>query len=981
MTITGAPAAPISTGDITQCEQLPIQTLDANNAITVIPGQTISWYTLAVGGLLVPSPTLNTVGTITYYAQANDGTCDSTTRTSVKLTITGAPAAPISTGDITQCEQLPIQTLDANNAITVLPGQTISWYTLAVGGVLVPSPTLNAVGTVTYYAQANDGTCDSTTRTSVKLTITGAPAPPISTGDITQCEQLPIQTLDANNAITPIVGQTISWYTLAVGGVLVPSPTLNTVGTITYYAQANDGTCESTTRTSVKLTITGAPAAPISTGDITQCEQLPIQTLDANNAITVIPGQTISWYTLPVGGVLVASPTLNAVGTVTYYAQVNDGTCDSTTRTSVKLTITGTPAAPISTGDITQCEQLPIQTLDANNAITVIPGQTISWYTLAVGGVLVPSPTLNTVGTITYFAQANDGTCNSLTRTSVKLTITGAPAAPISTGDITQCEQLPIQTLDANNAITVIPGQTISWYTLAVGGVLVPSPTLNTVGTITYYAQANDGTCDSTTRTSVKLTITGAPAAPISTGDITQCEQLPIQTLDANNAITVLPGQTISWYTLAVGGVLVPSPTLNAVGTVTYYAQANDGTCDSLTRTSVKLTITGAPAAPISTGDITQCEQLPIQTLDANNAITPVVGQTISWYTLAIGGVLVPSPTLNAVGTITYYAQANDGTCESTTRTSVKLTITGAPAAPISTGDITQCEQLPIQTLDANNAITVIPGQTISWYTLAVGGVLVPSPTLNAVGTVTYYAQVNDGTCDSTTRTSVKLTITGTPAAPISTGDITQCEQLPIQTLDANNAITVLPGQTISWYTLAVGGVLVPSPTLNTVGTITYYAQANDGTCNSLTRTSVKLTITGAPAAPISTGDITQCEQLPIQTLDANNAITVIPGQTISWYTLAVGGVLVPSPTLNAVGTVTYYAQANDGTCDSTTRTSVKLTITGAPAAPISTGDITQCEQLPIQTLDANNAITVLPGQTISWYTLPLVAYWFLVQR
>ncbi|MBK8600991.1 MAG: hypothetical protein IPN80_11030 [Flavobacterium sp.] len=969
LTITGAPAAPISTGNITECEQLPIQTLNANNAITVIPGQTISWYTLAVGGVLVPTPTLNTIGTATYFAQAFDGTCDSLTRTSVTLTITGAPATPISTGDITQCLQLPIQTLDANNAITVIPGQTISWYTLAVGGVLVATPTLNTVGTITYFAQANDGTCDSTTRTSVTLTITGAPAAPISTGDITECEELPIQTLDANNAITVIPGQTISWYTLAVGGVLVASPTLNTVGTATYFAQANDGTCDSLTRTSVTLTITGAPAAPISTGDITECEQLPIQTLNANNAITVIPGQTISWYTLAVGGVLVPTPTLNTVGTITYFAQANDGTCDSTTRTSVTLTITGAPAAPISTGDITECEQLPIQTLDANNAITVIPGQTISWYTLAVGGVLVASPTLSAVGTITYFAQVNDGTCDSTTRTSVTLTITGAPAAPISTGDITECEQLPIQTLDANNAITVIPGQTISWYTLAVGGVLVPTPTLNTIGTATYFAQAFDGTCSSLTRTSVILTITGAPAAPISTGDITDCEQLPIQTLNANNAITVIPGQTISWYTLAVGGVLVATPTLNTVGTATYYAQANDGTCDSTTRTSVTLTITGAPAAPISIGNITECEELPIQTLDANNAITVIPGQIISWYNLAIGGVLVPGPTLNAVGTATYYAQVFDGTCNSLTRTAVTLTITGAPAAPISTGNITQCQQLPIQTLNANNAITVIPGQTISWYSLAVGGVLVPTPTLNTVGTITYYAQAFDGTCNSLTRTAVTLTITGAPAAPISTGNITECEQLPIQTLDANNAITVVLGQIISWYDLASGGALVPAPTLNTVGTVTYYAQVFDGTCNSLTRTAVTLTITGAPAAPISTGNITECEQLSIQTLDANDAITTVPGQIISWYDLTSGGVLVPAPTLNTVGTTTYYAESTVGTCNSLTRTAVTLTINIAPAPPVSGGDIFQCEQTPLQTITA--VATVPFPQTVIWYDAP----------
>ncbi|MFN8273377.1 MAG: hypothetical protein U0X58_00665 [Flavobacteriaceae bacterium] len=319
------PAAPTSTGNITQCEQSPIQTLDANNAITPVSGQTVVWYDAPIGGLVVPTPTLNTVGTVTYYAEANDGTCPSYSRIAVTLTINPAPAAPISTGNITQCEQLPIQTLDANNAITPATGITITWYDAATAGLVVTTPTLNTVGTVTYYAEANDGTCNSLTRTAVTLTINPAPAAPTSTGNITQCEQSPIQTLDANNAITPATGITVTWYDAPTAGLVVPTPTLNTVGTVTYYAQANDGTCNSLTRTAVTLTINPAPAAPTSTGNITQCELSPIQTLDTNNAIVPVSGITVTWYNLPTGGTVVATPTLNVVGTVTYYAEANDG--------------------------------------------------------------------------------------------------------------------------------------------------------------------------------------------------------------------------------------------------------------------------------------------------------------------------------------------------------------------------------------------------------------------------------------------------------------------------------------------------------------------------------------------------------------------------------------------------------------------------------------------------------------------------------
>ncbi|UNY98524.1 gliding motility-associated C-terminal domain-containing protein [Zhouia spongiae] len=944
LTITGAPAAPVSSGDITECETSPIQTLDANDALSSTTG--ITWYDAATGGSVVATPTLNTVGSATYYAEYNDGTCTSLTRTAVVLTITGAPAAPVSSGDIIECETSPIQTLDANNALSDTTG--ITWYDAATGGNVVANPTLNTVGSATYYAEYNDGTCTSLTRTAVVLTITGAPAAPVSSGDITECETSPIQTLDANDALSSTTG--ITWYDAATGGSVVANPTLNTVGSATYYAEYNDGTCTSLTRTAVVLTITGAPAAPVSSGDITECETSPIQTLDANDALSSTTG--ITWYDAATGGSVVANPTLNTVGSATYYAEYNDGTCTSLTRTAVVLTITGAPAAPVSNGDITECETSPIQTLDANDALSSTTG--ITWYDAATGGSVVANPTLNTVGSATYYAEYNDGTCTSLTRTAVVLTITGAPAAPVSSGDITECETSPIQTLDANDALSSTTG--ITWYDAATGGSVVATPTLNTVGSATYYAEYNDGTCTSLTRTAVVLTITGAPAAPVSSGDITECETSPIQTLDANDALSSTTG--ITWYDAATGGNVVANPTLNTVGSATYYAEYNDGTCTSLTRTAVVLTITGAPAAPVSSGDITECETSPIQTLDANDALSSTTG--ITWYDAATGGSVVATPTLNTVGSATYYAEYNDGTCTSLTRTAVVLTITGAPAAPVSSGDITECETSPIQTLDANDALSSTTG--ITWYDAATGGSVVATPTLNTVGSATYYAEYNDGTCTSLTRTAVVLTITGAPAAPISNGDITECETSPIQTLDANDALSSTTG--ITWYDAATGGSVVANPTLNTVGSATYYAEYNDGTCTSLTRTAVVLTITGAPAAPVSSGDITECETSPIQTLDANDALSSTTG--ITWYDAATGGSVVATPTLNTVGSATYYAEYNDGTCTSLTRTAVVLTITGAPAAPVSSGDITECETSPIQTLDANNALSDTTG--ITWY-------------
>ncbi|MBS1534543.1 MAG: T9SS type B sorting domain-containing protein, partial [Bacteroidetes bacterium] len=608
------------------------------------------------------------------------------------------------------------------------------------------------------YAEANDGTCPSYSRTAVTLTINPAPAAPTSTGNITQCELSPIQTLDANNAITPATGITITWYDAPTGGLVVPTPTLSAVGTVTYYAQANDGTCNSLSRTAVTLTINPAPAAPTSTGNITQCELSPIQTLDANNAIVPASGITVTWYNLPTGGTVVATPTLNVVGTVTFYAEANDGTCPSYSRTAVTLTINPAPAAPTSTGNITQCEQSPIQNLDANNAITPVSGQTVVWYDAPTGGNVV-IPNWNTLGSITYYGESNNGTCPSYSRTAVTLTIIPAPGAPIFGNDTTECAQSPLQTLTA--MAVVPPGQIVRWYDAPTGGNLVSNPILHSIGSITYYGESYNGNCSSTTRLPVVLTINPSPAAPVSGGDIRQCEQLPIQALTAT--ATVPAGQNIVWYNAQTGGSIVANPTLNTPGTVTYYAEATDGVCNSLTRTAVSLTIDPAPIAPVSGGNITECAQAPLQTLIATATVAS--GQAVTWFTSASGGIAITSPTLNAVGAVTYYAEASQGSCKSFTRTPVTLTINPSPAPPITGGDITQCANNPIQTLTATATPANI-GDTITWYDAPTGGNLVFTPQLSTFGAVTYYAESNNGLCPSLTRTAVTLTLNAKPSAP-----------------------------------------------------------------------------------------------------------------------------------------------------------------------------------------------------------------------
>jgi len=663
--------APISGGDLTECEQDPIQTLTA--MATPPSGATIIWYDAATGGNTITSPILNTVGSVTYYAESRDNVthCVSSTRTAVVLTINATPSAPISDGDQTECEQNPVQTLTATATVPV--GSSVVWYDAATGGSVITNPILDAVGTVTYYAESESDTsaCPSFTRTPVSLTIQDTPDITIATAATCSADLL-----------TYSVSVDVSEGTVT-----------STEGTVTDNGGNNWSISGITSGNDITLTVTAPNActqtmsvtapdcscpvvdAPISGGDQTECEENPIQTLTAS--ATAPAGSSIVWYDAATGGNVVASPTLNTVGSITYYAESENTTssCTSLSRTAVALTIEAAPTAPISGGDITECEASPIQTLTAT--ATAPAGSSIVWYDAASGGNVVASPILNTIGSVTYYAESEDTTssCTSLSRTAVNLTIQDTPDITIAT------------------AATCAPD--LLTYSVSVDvseGIVTSSE-----GTVVDNGGNNWTISDITSGNNIILTVTASNAciqtmaitapdcacpvvdAPISDGDQTECEQDPIQTLTATATPPV--DATVVWYDAPTGGNVVASPTRNTVGTTIYYAESvqNVTHCVSSTRTPVSLTIEATPAAPVSGGDQTECDANPTQTLTAT-AIAPS-GSSVVWYDAATGGNIVPDPSHNTVGTTTYYAESSDNTtaCTSFTRTAVTLTIQALP--------------------------------------------------------------------------------------------------------------------------------------------------------------------------------------------------------------------------------------------------------------------------------------------------------------
>lgn len=198
--------------------------------------------------------------------------------------------------------------------------------------------------------------------------------------------------------------------------------------------------------------------------------------------------------------------------------------------------------------------------------------------------------------------------------------------------------------------------------------------------------------------------------------------------------------------------------------------------------------------------------------------------------------------TTGAFGSGRYRCKINGDLAPTVYTNDEGLFINSLPAAPTTTGAFS-CSSGTL-TLTASGAVN---GQ-YRWYTLATGGTAITgevnstyvTPILTA--TTTYFVAINNGTCESATRTSVDATINTPPTAPTTSG-AANCSAASL-TLTASGGIN---GQ-YRWYTAATGGTALvgevndtyTTPVLTT--TTTYHVAIDDGTCESV-RTPVTASI------------------------------------------------------------------------------------------------------------------------------------------
>jgi len=545
---------------------------------------TINWYSSSTGGSSLQTGTSFTTASInattTYYVDATNNGCTSSSRTAIVATVNTTPSIT-STTPLSRCDAGTVA-LGASAS-----SGTINWFSSSTGGSSLQTgtsfttPSINA--TTTYYVDATNNGCTSSSRTAVLATVNTTPSISGTT---------PLSRCDAGTVALGASASsgTINWYSSSTGGSSLQTGTSFTTpsinATTTYYVDATNNGCTSSSRTAVVAEVNASPTIT-GTTPLSRCDEGTVA-LEATPSAGVI-----NWYSDATGGSSLqtgtsyTTPSINT--TTTYYVEATNNGCTSSSRTAIVAAVNITPTVS-GTNALSRCDAGTVA-LGASAS-----SGTINWYSSSTGGSSLQTgtsfttPSINT--TTTYYVDATNNGCTSLSRTAIVATINASPTITTTT---------PLSRCDAGTVALGASASsgTINWYSSSTGGSSLQTgtsfttPSINT--TTIYYVDVTNNGCTSSSRTAIVATVNTTPTITGTT---------PLSRCDAG---TVLLGAsassgTINWYSSSTGGSLLQTgtsfttPFINT--TTSYYAEATNSGCISSSRTAVVATVKAIPVKP-----------------------------------------------------------------------------------------------------------------------------------------------------------------------------------------------------------------------------------------------------------------------------------------------------------------------------------------------------------------------------------------------
>lgn len=689
--------------------------------------------------------------------------------------------------------------------------------------------TLTMTGTGPWDVVYNDGTAN-TTLTGITSPHTFTTTTPgnytlVSVTDATACNGSVSGNAQVNQLSNPTVSVNSPSICLGETANLVANP--NQAGGT--YSWSNGATTQ---------TVSVTPGAPGTssltvTYNLNGCTNNATGTITTNtvpdvssNDTTICAGSGAFLYAnaTPAGGAYVWTPvntngstvTVNPSATANYTVTYTLNGCSDDDIS----TVTVNPAPVVSVNDETVCTGAPV-TLTGSVGT---PGGTFLW---SPGGQTTQSITVNPgVGTFDYELAYTLGGCTTLDTGTV--TMTNNPT--ISVADVSTCSGQPA-TL---NAVTNVQGGTFIWGpgNFPDTSDLEVSPNSTTTYTVTYDL----GNCSANT----SATVTVSPSPSITVSDQTICAG-ETATL---NSTTTNPGGTYAWSpgTHPDQATLSVSPAT----TTMYYLNYTINGCTVLD--SGLVTVNNSASVALSDTNI--C----VGGTATLNAVPSAPGGTYTW---APGGATTQSITVTPNNTTTYTVSYSVNGCSSST--SADVIVNPIPTVQV-TDNVTICEGNSTTLI----ATPSIPNGTFEWLAPQANGETTQNLVVSPTTQTTYTVEYTLNGCSNTGSGTVNVT----PAATISTSDVTICEG----ELATITATTSGNANNITW---SPGGFTGPQISVSPNSTTTYTCTITDGNCTNSDQSTV--TVTPIPVITASnTGPYCEGEEIFLN-------VTTTNGATYSW--------------------------------------------------------------------------------------------------
>ncbi len=658
-------------------------------------------------------------------------------------------------------------TVSYANAQGCTPGS--SSYTITSGSLTSANPkfTFNNPGvyTIALVTSAPDSACASA---QVKQVITVKTIPNLSINiPATICSGLSFTpTATVNNCFSA----TAATYLWTFNGATPASSTLLNPGPIQIpglgaHTVSLAATNECGTNTDSKI-ITVNPAPTISGTFVspTNCA-----TADGNIRIAGLANNTTYTVTYTKGSTAVSiNKTSDGSGTITLTG------LGAGLYSSISVNIVGTCASNII-GPFTLVDPSPgIPTVSNNgpicsggtlifNAASATAGVTYSWTGPNGFTSNLQNPTITNATTAAsgiYFVTASISNCNAGATSLVLVNLT--PTMP-TVSNLDYCQNA------IASALTAIPSGTnnLKWYTTATGGTALgsaPTPSTLTVGITTYYVSEISASGCEGPRAAITVTINSSvPNATAIASNPTTCAgsdgSILISGLTANTTFILTYQKGTTTITAnrssdAGGNILIYGLTAGSYSNISLSL----GTCSSNMMGPFTLIDPGAPATPVVNNNGPLCAGSNVNL----SASSSTAGVSYTWIGPNSFSSNLQNPSWNnvVVGSAgTYYVTATLNNCSSTANTTVVIRTT--PTAP-SVNNIAYCQFAVAAPLTA----TATTGNSLNWYTVAIGGtplVSAPTPSTATTGSTIYYvSQISSTGCESA-RSAITVTVTVTP--------------------------------------------------------------------------------------------------------------------------------------------------------------------------------------------------------------------------